>query len=205
MLHKILGFWIVMTIISFYGAITGHACIGRMLYVGVVDTVEGERIMAEMLVLLINERTGTTIKIRLFDNNAQLYKALQSNNEGERADMIIEDSGDAMAILKRPRLGDLGQEYTTGKELYEKEFNLIWLNHFGFTNLKKSIGGTVSAPLVRRDVLANFPLLPRVLSNLSKKGGAVDNEIFTQLLDRVRSGDKPKNVAKDFLKAKKLI
>lgn len=200
MLHKIFGFWLVLALLVFCSP-TSQACVGRTLYVGALDSVE-EKVMAELLVLLINERTGTTVKIRFFDNKEQLYKALQSEKEEDRADIIVEDSGDAMVLLNRPRISDLNQEYTTGKELYDKEFNIIWLNPFGFSNLRGVNGETISAPLVRRDVLANFPLLPRVLNKLT---GAIDNEAFLQLVNQVKSGDKPKNVAKDFLTAKKFI
>lgn len=200
MTRKLFGFWLVIAAIAFC-SVNSLACVGRTLYVGALNSAE-EKVMAEMLVLLINERTGTTVKIRFFDDRDQLYKALQSEEEEARADIIVEDSGDAMAMLNQPRLNDLDQEYTTGKELYDKQFNIVWLNPFGFTNLREVNGGAVSAPLVRRDVLANFPLLPRVLNKLA---GAIDNETFLRLLSQVKSGDKPKNVAKDFLTARKFI
>jgi glycine betaine/choline ABC-type transport system substrate-binding protein len=56
--------------------------------------------------------------------------------------------------------------------------------------------------LLRRDVLTNFPLLPRILNKLA---GSIDDETFYDLEAKVSAGDKPKNVAKDFLRTKKLI
>jgi glycine betaine/choline ABC-type transport system substrate-binding protein len=88
------------------------------------------------------------------------------------------------------------------KELYDEELDIVWLNPFGFTKKLEAAEPSVSAPLLRRDVLTNFPLLPRILNKLA---GTIDDETFLDLEARVRSGDKPKNVAMDFLRTKKLI
>lgn len=178
------------------------ACVGRILYVGAQNTIE-DRVLAEMLVLLINERTGTTVKIRLFDDNAQLYQALKAESEEERVDIIVEDTADAFAVLQETLAnGNSDQQYLTAKNRYEKELDVIWLNPFGFTNNKGDTVSTVSAPLVRRDVLTNFPLLPRVLNKLA---GAIDDKSFSELTGSAKAGEKPKNVAKDFLRVKKFI
>jgi glycine betaine/choline ABC-type transport system substrate-binding protein len=55
---------------------------------------------------------------------------------------------------------------------------------------------------VRRDVLTNYPLLPRVLKKLAK---AINDEAFSTLTAKVRGGEKPQNISKDFLRTKKLI
>ncbi len=177
-----------------------RACVGRILYIGSLNTAE-DKLLAEMLVLLINERTGTTVKIRLFDTNDQLYQALKADSEEERVDIIVEDTSDADKILARQPAGDPEQDYLAIKARYEKELNIIWLNPFGFTNMpgKK---GAISAPLVRRDVLTNFPLLPRVLNKLA---GAIDNDTYQEMTGDVRGGSKPRNVAKNFLRERKFI
>lgn len=177
------------------------SCVGRILYVGSLDTTE-DKVLAQMLVLLINERTGTTVKIRYFDNEEALYSALKENDEEKRADIIIENTDDALALLKKPRPGDLDQTYKQVKELYESELGLIWLNPFGFKHATGDETQTISAPLVRRDVLTNYPLLPRVLKKLA---GAINDETFLTLTAKVRDGEKPQNISKDFLRAKKLI
>ena len=177
------------------------ACVGRTLYVGSLDTTE-DKVLAQMLVLLINERTGTTVKIRYFDNNEAMYNALKENDEDKRADIIVENTNDALALLKKPNPGDLDQTYKQVKELYESELALIWLNPFGFKHGSGANQQTLSAPLVRRDVLTNYPLLPRVLNKLA---GAINDETFSGLTAKVRDGEKPQNVSKDFLRAKKFI
>lgn len=178
-----------------------QACVGRILYVGAMETIES-RTMAELLVLLINERTGTNVKIRYYDDNNKLYQAFQSHDEEARIDIIIENSADAMAYLKKKRLADLDQEYLEVKKIYEKDLNVIWLKPFGFRNYKGPDNQSISAPLIRNDVLTNYPLLPRILTKLS---GAIDEQTFTEIIGKVKSGDKAKNVVKNFLRTKKFI
>lgn len=200
MLKKGLSVFFVL-LLTFLWTANSFACVGRTLYVGSLDTTE-DKVLAQMLVLLINERTGTTVKIRYFDDNAELYNALKENDEEKRADIIVENTSDALALLKKSTPGDLDQTYKQVKELYESELGLIWLNPFGF---KHGTGGelqTLSAPLVRRDVLTNYPLLPRVLNKLA---GAINDETFLNLTAKVKDGEKPQNVSKDFLRANKFI
>jgi osmoprotectant transport system substrate-binding protein len=178
-----------------------QACVGRILYVGAIETVEGQT-MAELLVLLINERTGTNVKIRYFDDNIKLYQAFKSHEEEIRVDIIIENTADAMALMQKDRIKDLDQEYLTVKKFYEKELDATWLKAFGFKNIKGSNNPSVSASLIRNDVLTNYPLLPRILNKLS---GAIDEKTFSEMIGKVRSGSKAKNVVKDFLRAKKFI
>ncbi|MBU0484628.1 MAG: hypothetical protein KKB30_08960 [Proteobacteria bacterium] len=200
MFGKNLCLWLI-TALLIISVGSAQACVGRILYVGALDTPDG-RVMAELLVLLINERTGTNVKIRFMDNNDQLYAALKALDEKDRIDIIVEDTANAMAILKLERKSDLDAELTEAKENYEKKLDIIWLNPFGFKNRGGKANSTISAPLVRRDVLTNFPLLPRVLNKLS---GAISDETYTDLISKAKSGDKAKNIAKDFLKEKKFI
>ena len=176
-------------------------CVGRILYVGAQNSTE-DKVMAELLVLLINERTGTNVQIRYFDTQDQIYTALKSDDEETRVDIIVEDTDDAASILGQERMTNLDREYLDVKDKYDAQLSIIWLNPFGFSNNKSVEKPSVSAPLVRRDVLTNFPLLPRILNKLS---GAINDETFTSLTARVESGDKAKKVAKDFLRARKFI
>jgi len=200
MMKKIFPVFIVLLLALLWTA-NSFACVGRTLYVGSLDSTE-DKVLAQMLVLLINERTGTTVKIRYFDNNAAMYNALKENDEEKRADIIVENTDDALAILKKSHSGDLDQTYKQVKELYESDLGLIWLNPFGFKHGTGNEKQTISAPLVRRDVLTNYPLLPRVLNKLA---GAINDETFSSLTAKVRDGEKPQNVSKDFLRAKKFI
>jgi glycine betaine/choline ABC-type transport system substrate-binding protein len=178
---------------------TASACVGRILYLGALESND-DKLMSEMLALLINERTGTTIQIRSFETPDQLYKALGSTLEGERVDIIVENTGQGLTIAKQAAGASPDQDFLTVKAYYEKELDVIWLNPFGYN--KESARPSISAPLLRRDVLTNFPLLPRVLNKLA---GAINDKAFQDLIKSVNAGDKPKNVAKEFLKKAKLI
>jgi len=180
-------------------ASAANACVGRILYLGALQSNEG-KIMSEMLALLINERTGTTIQIRSFDTTEQLYNALKSPKEEERVDIVVENTAQALSIAKQTAGASPDQDFIAVKAFYEKELDVVWLNPFGYnTNAAKP---SISAPLIRRDVLTNFPLLPRVLNKLA---GAINDKAFQDLIKSIDAGEKPKNAAKDFLKKQKLI
>jgi len=190
-----------LALITLLSSFNAFACVGRTLYIGAVDS-PSEQLMAEMLATLINERTGTTIQIRYFKDREAIYTALKSNIEDKRADIIIEDSLTAMEILAQTPNASPDKDFITAKDLYEKDLGVIWLNPFGYNNSTGENGKSISAPLVRRDVLTNFPLLPRILNKLS---GVISNKVYDKLLKEVNDGEKPKNVAKNFLKKRKLI
>jgi glycine betaine/choline ABC-type transport system substrate-binding protein len=201
MKHGIFRIWLAALIMLAATVTVTQACVGRILYIGAVETVES-RTMAELLVLLINERTGTNVKIRYFADTAQQYQAFQSHDEETRIDIIVENTADAMTYLGRERIADPDREYLEVKKFYENDLNVTWLKAFGFRNYKGQANQSVSAPLIRNDVLTNYPLLPRILTKLS---GAIDEQTFADIIAQVKSGAKAKNVAKDFLRAQKFI
>lgn len=200
MLKKIPLIILAVFLVMLAMAPASPACVGRILYIGAIDTPES-KLMAELLVTLINERTGTSVKIRFTNNRNDLYAAFKAHDENSRVDIIVENTADAMVHLRKARLATPDQEYAEIKKLYEKELSVVWLTPFAF----KSGSGAVpalSAPLIRQDVLTNFPLLPRILNKLST---AIDTQTYNDLLKKINSGGKPKNVAKDFLKERKFI
>jgi glycine betaine/choline ABC-type transport system substrate-binding protein len=119
------------------------------------------------------------VQIRFFDDRDQLYNAMKLTDEADRVDIIVEDTSHAMSHLKRQRLADVKQEYLDAKELYEKKLDIIWLKPLGFRENQTDA--------------------------LNKLAGTIDDETFNDLESRVSGGEKPKNVAKDFLRTKKLI
>jgi len=192
--------FIIIGLICFSASLS-QACVGRTLYIGSLNSAKAN-VMSEMLALLINERTGTTVQIRYFDDKASLYKASKSAKETKRVDIMVENTIDALQVLKKVPSGNPEDDYLTVKKMYEKTMDIIWLNPFGYDSSQNSGQKSVSAPLIRRDVLINFPLLPRVLNKLS---GVISTKSYTSLNKKVARGDKPRNVAKNFLKRKKLI
>jgi glycine betaine/choline ABC-type transport system substrate-binding protein len=193
---------ISMTIgLILFFASSAYSCVGRILYIGILDTLE-QKLIAEHLVLLINERTGTKVQIRYFENSDQIYEALKCVEEEKRADIIIESTTNALKILDKTPGSELNEDYFLVKKLYEEQFDLIWLYPFGFSNGKGQQEKSLRASVLRRDVMTNFPLLPRILKKLA---GAIDEVAFAHLMEEAEAGKKPKNIALDFLRTKKLI
>lgn len=198
MLNKLVNIGLLFVVSLFFLIPTPMACVGRILYVGALDTPES-KLMAEILVTLINERTGTNVKIRYASNRSELYTAFKAHDENKRIDIIVENTADALTHLQKARLANPDQEYAEVKKIYEKDLGVVWLMPFSF---KSGAHPAISAPLIRQDVLTNFPLLPRILNKLS---AAIDNETYSSLMGKINSGGKPKNVAKDFLRERKFI
>lgn len=173
------------------------ACVGKILNIGVINSSEGQ-LFSEMLSILINERTGTTVNVRFYKNAQELYEAVKVN----QVDISIENTTRAMHVLNKPVEVDVKKAYEVVKTTYEKEKGLVWLKPFGFSNGNGGEHPSYTATILRVEVLNNFPALPRVINKL---GSIINDETYTRLIKSVESGEKPKNVARDFLKLKKLI
>ena len=175
----------------------GNACVGKILYIGILDSPD-EQISAEMLSLLINERTGTTVNIKYYKDSKDLYEAVKK----KQVSILIENTDRAMEILGKPRPNDSKKAYDIAKEEFSKNLNLVWLNPFGFLTGAEGKGQRYYTPVITADVLNNFPALPRLINKLS---GIISDETFAKLVKTVKSGEKPRKTARDFLKEKKLI
>jgi len=200
MYKKIVTKSVVIGLLLFFAS-SAYSCVGRVLYIGILDTLE-QNLIAENLVMLINERTGTNVQIRYFENSDSMYAALKCEEEEKRADIIIENTANALKILDIAPGSDPNADYFVVKKQYEEKFDLVWLYPFGFSSGEGQQGKALSAPVLRNDVMTNFPLLPRILKKLA---GAIDEQAFTQLMREAEAEKKPKNIARDFLRAKKLI
>ncbi len=187
---------IILAMLLFFSP-RADACVGKMLTIGVLDSSEGQ-VLAELLSTIINERTGTTVAVRFYKSEKDLYEAVKV----KQVDISIENTTRALHELNRPREADLNKAYEVVKTTYEREKGLIWLKPFGFLNGNGGEGPSYTATLLRVDIINNFPALPRVIGKL---GAAINDEAYGKLIRSVESGEKPKKVARDFLKSKKLI
>ncbi|UCD35724.1 MAG: hypothetical protein JSU90_02515 [Nitrospiraceae bacterium] len=173
------------------------ACVGKTLNIGVRDSVE-DRLLAEMLSTLVQERTGTTINIKYFKKDQDIYEAVKV----KEVDISIENTTRAMRLLNQSADVDVQMAYELVKTSYEKEKGLIWLKPFGFLNGNGPGGPSYTATVLRVEVLSNYPALPRLFNKL---GSAINDESYTKLINSVQSGREPSDVARDFLKGQKLI
>ena len=69
---KQLLFVLIMTILSVTSA---SACVGKTLVVGALDNPQ-HQVLAEMLSVLIGERTGTTVKVVPVAGHAEAHEAM---------------------------------------------------------------------------------------------------------------------------------
>lgn len=181
------------------------ACVGKTIVIGSKDSSVVQRLMDEIVALLINERTGTSVKIMSFDTPEECRKAIISSE----VDMYVEYTGSALTeVLNITEVKDSAVAFDMLKDKYNEKFNLVWLNPYGFEypdGLKseyknKGISAT-AAPVIRKDTLKKFPALSRLLAKL---GGKISNETLASLVKSVE-GDNYKAVARKFLKDNKLI
>ena len=176
------------------------ACVGKTLVIGSVNTPEMST-TAEMLSILITERTGTTVVVKYFDNFPACYDAVK---KGE-VDILIDYTGRCYTdVLGKPAEQDAGKVFSAVKEAFQRDMNLVWLEPFGFSDTASAkTGGTpaIAAPVVRKDTLNKFPALPRVINKLA---GKLDNDVMAKLTSDGGNG-KTKKVTRKFLKDRKLI
>lgn len=165
-----------------------HACVGKTLFVGTSGTHQ-ELLFAEIVSQLVAERTGTTVKIVQFKNSAELYNALKKGEVG----MLVESTDRALQVIGRkessPRLA-----YDLVKKEYRKSLNLVWLEPFGTSDLL--------APVISVDTIGHLPALPKLLNKLAV---VLNDDSYNKLVKSLKPEEKPRRIARDFLKAKKLI
>ena len=175
------------------------ACVGKTLAVGAAGSVQQE-ILAQILSILISERTGTTVKVVKFDDLSSAHQALIKAD----LDMVIDYTGiGQVQVLKAPPIADPQALYQAVKAGYNQTLNLVWLDPLGFDEPQFASAGMAAqaAPVVRKDTLKKFPALARLINKL---GGALTLDAMKSLEAQAAKQD-PAVVARDFLKAGRFI
>ena len=175
------------------------ACVGKTLVVGALETPQ-QQVLAQLLAILIGERTGTTVKVVPAASHAAAHEALLRAD----LDMYVEYTGiGQVQLLGGAPIADQGALYKAVKERYNQELNLVWLEPFGFVDPRLAPAGAVAeaAPVVRKDTLKKYPALARLINKL---GGVIDQATMQKLEAAAGSGN-AKDVARKFLKDNRLI
>lgn len=175
-----------------------EACVGKSLLIATTGSPQQD-ILAQMLALLIAERTGTTVKVVPFANAAAAHEALTKAD----LDIQVQYSGQGLVeVLKKPAVADRNAVFQAVKESYNQDLNLVWLAPFGFDGSGSASGvPSQAAPVVRKDTLKKFPALSRLINKL---GGSIDAATMQKLEAEAKT--KPaQEVARAFLKAGKYI
>ena len=180
-----------------------HTCVGRLLIIAVSDSADQD-IMGQMLSILINERTGTTVE---FVRPGDVKRCHETVLNG-KANIYINYIG--IGRVNTAGSGDVDDPqkvYTLLSQSYKERFGMIWLKPFGFQGPLtlgadgKKNGASLAAPITTKDVLKKFPILDRLINKL---GGRIDNNTIDDLRKNTENQDVEK-VVRDFLKAQRLI
>jgi len=182
-MKKIISLCVAASILAVVGL--SNACVGRTVHLGISNSAN-ERLLAELVSLMIVERTGSTVQIDVYKDTAELYKATKQGN----VNVFFESPMRAAEVVGKSKDSTFDQI----KSDYRTKLNLTWLDLFG-VSMKYG-------PVLSAETLATYPALPKLLNKLSK---ALANDTYPKLLKSVESADKTKKVAKEFLKSKKLI
>ncbi len=169
------------------------ACTNSEINVGVLDSPEG-RIIGDILVVIILERSGVRPMVKYFADTGQLDAAVRN----KKVEIILENTDNALNLINIPLKEDPLENYQNVKTLYKQDKGLIWLKPLGYTGTTNAINSL----LVTEEIIKKFPGLPRVINKLS---GLIDNPTLDRLMSEVRRGKKERRVAKDFLVARRLI
>jgi len=180
-----------------------HTCVGRLLIVAVSNSTD-QVIMGQMLSILINERTGTTVNVI---QPGDLKRCHETVLEG-KADIYINYIGMGLAGMGGSSKADNPQKvYTLVRQRYMEKFGMVWLKPFGFkgpltpeANLKKDCA-TLAVPVATKDVLRRFPVLDRLINKI---GGRIDNNTMDELRKKTENQD-IKEAIREFLKTQRLI
>ncbi|MFC1779787.1 glycine betaine ABC transporter substrate-binding protein [Thermodesulfobacteriota bacterium] len=190
---------LVVLIITGLTVPSAQACVGKTLVVGALDNPQ-QQVLAEMLSVLIGERTGTTVKVVSVAGHAEAHDAMIR----AEMDMYVEYTGvGQVVILKGQPIADSDELYKAVKERYNQDLNLVWLKPFGFSDARYAPEGTVAvaAPVVRKDTLKKFPALARLINKL---GGSIDDPTMKELETASAAGNS-RDVARKFLKENRFI
>lgn len=184
------------------GPLGAEACVGRTLYIGYFDAPD-QLLVANILAVFIDERTGTTVTLRRFANRDEAFEAVRK----DKVSLYTDYSSIVLSRFagEKPDSDD-GRNLARLKEVLNRSHNVVWLEPFGYNRYYAGNGKSGEKPgqaglMLCKDALAKFPALPKLLAKLK---GVLDNATMESLLREAERSD-PKAVARRFLKSRKLI
>ena len=173
------------------GTLPATACVGKTLIIGAEPTPEGQ-LVAQVIAILINERTGTTVKIQNFADADAVYRELI----GGDVDIAVEFPARALARLGLEVPADPQTAYAEAKAAYLEQLNLVWLPALGFHDPGEH--GGIAAPVAQKQTLKKFPALPRLIAKTK-------DLLPDETLAKLAASEEPSRTAREFLREKKLI
>jgi len=178
------------------------ACVGRTLLVGYFDAPD-QVMVANILAVFIDERTGTTVKLSRFASREDAFEAVRQ----DRISIYTDYSSVLLSKFAGERPGPEEEKNVARlKEVLNRKYNVVWLEPFGYDRYFSETAKAGEKPgqagvMLCKDALSKFPALPKLLGKLR---GVLDNGTMASLLKESEKSD-PKAVARRFLKSRKLI
>jgi glycine betaine/choline ABC-type transport system substrate-binding protein len=202
-MRRIAAFLIVTAAVAAFAVPSpSPACVGRTILVGYHDAPD-QVMVANLLAVFIDERTGTTVKLSRFQTREEAFEAIRN----DRVSLYTDYSSILLSKFagERPS-ADEGKNFARLKEVLNRKYNVVWLEPFGYDRFfpEKAKNGEKpgqAGVMLCKDALSKFPALPKLLGKLR---GVLDNETMASLLREASASD-PKTVARRFLKTRKLI
>jgi len=190
-----------MAAVTFFSA-PAPACVGRTILIGYHDAPD-QVMVANLLAVFIDERTGTTVKLSRFRTREEAFEAIRQ----DKVSLYTDYSSILLSKFagERPS-GDDEKNIARLKEVLNRKYNVVWLEPFGYDRYFPEKANNGERPgqagvMLCKDALSKFPALPKLLGKLR---GVLDNETMASLLREASTSDL-KTVARRFLKSRKLI
>ncbi len=187
---------ILLSATLFLAAVEADACVGKTITIAVSDSLS-EKILAQLVAVLLNERTGTQVEVKTYANTKNIFDAVTKGEAG----ILIGNTRRALSTLGERKTLDSKETYSVSKAGYRKRFSLIWLESLGpvdnGVNQRHQYG-----PVITVDIMRDFPALPRVINKLA---GVLEGGVLSEMIEDARSGKTPKSIARDYLLLKRLI
>ncbi|PLX46397.1 MAG: hypothetical protein C0609_00640 [Deltaproteobacteria bacterium] len=167
------------------------SCVGKSLVVGTDSTPES-KVVAQVLAILINERTGTTVQIIDHDTPEALFKEMRDGD----VDIALQYAGSALKRAGKEAGGDASTTYDLAKDHYQSAWNLVWLPPLGFSETGDA--NSLAAPVAQKHALKKFPALPRLIAKTK-------DVLPAAKIEELSSADSIPRAVREFLKDSKLI
>jgi glycine betaine/choline ABC-type transport system substrate-binding protein len=175
------------------------ACTGKTVTIARTADLQQE-ILAQMLVILIDARTGTTVDEKVYPTAEEAHAAVV----GHEADLGIEYTGIIrVKTLEKEMIEDAAELYIAVKEDYGQNLNLLTLPPLGFNNQTLTPVGEAGQGVIilRKDTWTKFPALDKLITKLS---GKIDDAAMQKLEERAAT-EEIRTVVREFLRANRLL
>ncbi len=199
LIRQLSFFLIAVSLLIFFRGYS-WSCVGRTIYIGYFPGEPEQVVMAKLLTVFIDERTGTSVKLVKLDSREKAFDFLRK----DKVSILVDYAGNLLSVYKEKK----GKEVPLSRFPEMKHEVAGWLKAVivtspGFdsslygrnTNLGKAI------ILLSRKALSRFPAMPRLLKKLR---GVVSNGDMKTLIEGAKV-KKPEKVTRSFLKKNKLI